>query len=323
MKTLENIKYPICVEAAKQQLDMFWRAEEFTMSKDLRDYKASKMSLKSVLNDILSYFVQSDIEISETYGKLYPMFFNVEGNPEIQMLFSTIANMEVIHVFAYDFLFKSLNLDGKVYRNFEMYEKAAGRLTSIENLKMNLHNQTNIKTNLLSIIKLVLFGEGVMLYGMFALLMCLSLSGSFMDTASIVSFSIRDENLHVETMSKFIREYAMREHNIDVAIFEYLLREHGKEVLHTELEWIHALRISVVEHDLPPVFVDTMNKLEAYYKYLIDYRIDFFIKNTYNTNIECPLPFMVKMTEYKSYDFLKTRSTEYTKIKLNPDVYDF
>ncbi|MGL5711589.1 MAG: ribonucleotide-diphosphate reductase subunit beta [Paraclostridium sp.] len=322
MRTLENIKYPICITSARQQLDMFWLPEEFTMSKDLKDYKSSKTALKSVLNDILSYFVQSDIEISETYGKLYPIFFNVEGNPEIQMLFSTIANMEVIHVFAYDFLFKSLNLDGKVYRNFNFYEDVSGRLLTIQNLKEEINHKSKTRSNLLTIIKLVLFGEGVMLYGMFALLMCLSLEGQFMDMASIVSLSIRDENLHVETMSKFIRDYATKELNIDVSIYEHLLKEAGNHFFGLEMDWISLLRSSVNKNDLPDCFNDTLNKLELYYRYLIDNRISFFLNGSY-TQVECPLPFMVKMTEYKSYDFLKTRPTEYTKIKLKPEVYDF
>ncbi|MGL4337528.1 MAG: ribonucleotide-diphosphate reductase subunit beta [Turicibacter sp.] len=323
MKTLYNKKYQICTETFEQQLTMFWTPKEFSMQKDILDFKAANPSLKSVVSDILSYFVQSDVEIAETYGKLYPCFFNVNDYPEIQMMFSTIACMEAIHVWAYSFLFESLNLDGRIYRNFENYEREAGRLSNLNSVKIELRENKNFfRDNLLNIIKCVLFGEGVMLYGMFALLLSLSDDGLFPNMGSIVAFSIRDENLHVEAMSKFIKSYAKQEHNIDIMIYSNLLNEYSKMIMHLELQWINALKLTITESDLPKQLVATLYKLESYYTYLIQQRLSFFLIGEYQS-IKCPLAFMDTMADHKSYDFLKTPSTEYAKVKITPDDYDF
>ncbi|MGL5713449.1 MAG: ribonucleotide-diphosphate reductase subunit beta [Paraclostridium sp.] len=321
MKTLADVKYKIALEIINTQRALAWDATEFTMVEDIKNYNGANSHFKGIISDILSYFIQLDVEVSETYGKLYPCFFNVEGYPEIQMLFATIANTEVTHILAYNHLFSSLNLNERIYRKFEEYERRTSRLHNMAYLKSTLNHGHHLKENFITILQLVLFGEGVMLYGMFALLLCLSQDRLFVDTGSIVAYSIRDENLHVEGMSRFMREYAEKELRLDIESIHTPIIQAGRDIYNVEMLWVSELRRTIDTSELPRVFSDTLSKLEDYYLYLIRQRIDYFFYGKYPQAMN-PLPFMKDYLTYVAYDFLKTHPTEYAKITIKPEDLD-
>ena len=52
-----------------------------------------------------------------------------------------------------------------------------------------------------------LFGEGVMLFGQFAMLMNFKRNNKFKGQATIVQWSVRDEDMHVQLLAKMAREH--------------------------------------------------------------------------------------------------------------------
>lgn len=309
-------KYSYMNHYAELQNEMRWSYKDYPMTSDKQSWLDSNQDVKNFLLGILSYFVHSDVEVCDNYSLIYPLFFNKSKSPELKSFFLAVGNTEGIHFRAYAYLLDTLNLDQSVFRLFQEYDKEVERLTKIDDIKQRLtinnllSDDISLKRKIfVDCVKLVLFLEGVMLYGMFALLLSFSFDGMFSGVAGIVTWSIRDENLHVESMSKFLRHFAKKELKLDVSELEQELLEYNKVILQIEENWLNLIRQKVNIDNLPPKVKENFDKIMPYLEYLSFCRISFFLDKEIHT--ENPLPFMDMNTDYRHVDFLKERSSEY------------
>lgn len=316
MEVYNSSSYNFMGHYAEIQNEMRWSYRDYQMISDKQSWIDSNTDVKNFILGILSYFVHSDVEVCDNYAIKYPLFFNNLSSPELASFFLAVGNTEGIHFRAYAFLLDTLNLEQSVYSLFKESDKEVHRLTNIETIKADLSLENILSTDKSTrikvfkhCVKLVLFLEGVLLYGMFALLLSFSFDGMFPGVAGIVTWSIRDENLHVEAMSQFMRYYAKKELDYDVSAMEEELIEYSEKILEIEQNWLNLISKQINIANLPPTVRENFGKTMDYLRYLSSCRISFFLKK--KVNQDNPLPFMDFNTDYRHVDFLKERSSEY------------
>jgi len=175
-----------------------WLHSEIDMAEDIKDFKQRLTAEeKEFLTKVLRFFVQGDIDIGGSYLDHYIPIFR---QPEVRMMMSGFAARESLHVAAYAHLIESLDLPSSTYNEFLQYQEMVEKHEYLAKVK---------DMGVLEKIACVsAFGEGMQLFASFIMLLNFARNGKMRATGQIISWSIQDENLHAEGMTKVFREYA-------------------------------------------------------------------------------------------------------------------
>lgn len=181
-----------------KQNQAHWLHSEIAMSSDINDWKTQLTEAeKNVIGNTLKGFIQSEIVIGDYWSRRVQKYF---PKPEICMMAMTFGSFEAIHMQAYAYLNESLGLED--YTAF-LYDEASKN--KIENL-INTPNKTK-EDIAKSLAVFSAFGEGVQLFSSFAILLSFSRRNLMKGTGQIISWSIRDENMHSEAGCWLFREF--------------------------------------------------------------------------------------------------------------------
>lgn len=181
-----------------KQNQAHWLHTEVSMSNDISDWKTQLTDAeKNVIGNTLKGFIQSEIVIGDYWSRRVQKYF---PKPEICMMAMTFGSFEAIHVQAYAYLNESLGLED--YQAF-LYDEASKN--KIDNL-INTPNKTK-EDIAKSLAVFSAFGEGVQLFSSFAILLSFSRRNLLKGTGQIISWSIRDENMHSEAGCWLFREF--------------------------------------------------------------------------------------------------------------------
>jgi ribonucleoside-diphosphate reductase beta chain len=191
--------YPWAYEAFMQSEQMHWLWTEVPMMEDVKDYR-SKLTddEREFLTKILRFFTQGDIDVSGAYVNVYLPRFR---QPEIRMMLSSFAAREAVHIAAYSHLIETLGLPESIYNEFMEYEAMAAKhdfFREVEKDDRDLPAQ---------IAAFSAFTEGMQLFSSFVMLLNFTRNGTMKGMGQIIAWSIADETLHTESMTKIFREY--------------------------------------------------------------------------------------------------------------------
>ena len=252
--------YPWAFEAYKTQQHMHWLPDEVNLADDLKDFRERLTEdNRQLLTNIFRFFTQADVDVAEGYATHYLPTFK---QPEVRMMLSAFANMEAVHQEAYSLLLETLEYDESEYQKF----------TEIQSMYEKHEYLSNFGTeSLLDLAKTIAvysaFTEGVQLFSSFAILLNYSRHNYMKGMGQIVTWSIRDETLHVESMSRLFKE---------------LIRE-NPELWNDELKYeIYCAAERTVE--LEDAFIDTCfesakilnlssEEVKEYIRYIADRRL--------------------------------------------------
>ena len=192
-------KYPWAYEAFMQSEQMHWLWTEVPMLEDVKDYGQKLTdSERDFLTKILRFFTQGDIDVSGAYVNHYlPRF----GQPEVRMMLSSFAAREAVHIAAYSHLIETIGLPESIYNEFLQYEAMAA--------KHDFFNEAAEDSRVLAaqIAAFSAFTEGMQLFSSFVMLLNFTRNGTMKGMGQIIAWSIADETLHTESMTKLFREY--------------------------------------------------------------------------------------------------------------------
>ena len=155
-------------------------------------------SERDFLTKILRFFTQGDIDVSGAYVNHYlPRF----GQPEIRMMLSSFAAREAVHIAAYSHLIETLGLPESIYNEVLQYEVMAA--------KHDFFNEGAGDSRDLAaqIAAFSAFTEGMQLFSFFVMLLNFTRNGTMKGMGQIIAWSIADETLHTESMTRLFREY--------------------------------------------------------------------------------------------------------------------
>ena len=291
-----------------QQNQMHWFPEDVPLHNDVKDWQSLNASEKNLLTQIFRLFTQSDVDVSTGYVDRYMRIFK---KPEARMMMGSFNNMESIHQHAYSLLLDTVGMPDIEYKAFAEYEAMADKHDYIDKVRVSKADKKSIAKALAIYSG---FTEGLQLFSSFIILLNFPRFGKMKGMGQIITYSIRDESLHVEAMTKLFRQF-MQE-NIDLWTDEF-----KKEIY-------QACRDMV---DLEDRFLDlvfqmgdieglTKEDMSKYIRYIADRRLlQLGLKPNYGVK-DNPLDWLDDVLGVEHQNFFEGRATTYMKAGLRGNV---
>ena len=199
-ETYKPFYYPWAVDLTSRHEKSHWIEDEIDLSEDVSDWKTGKVldSEREYITNILRLFTQSDVEVGKNY---YENFVPKFKNNEVRNMLGSFACREAIHQRAYALLNETLGLPDSEYHAFLEYSEMTDKVDF-----MTDSDPSTMRGLGLAIAKSV-FNEGVALFASFVMLLNFQRFGKMKGMGKVVEWSIRDESMHVEGMSKLFRQF--------------------------------------------------------------------------------------------------------------------
>ena len=294
-------RYPWAYDAWLTQQRVHWLPEEVPLADDVKDWHNNlSRQERNLLTQIFRFFTQSDIEVNNCYMKHYASVFQPT---EIQMMLSAFSNMETIHIAAYSHLLDTIGMPETEYQAFLRYREMKAKFDYLQQFAVNSEEEI-ART-------LAVFGaftEGLQLFASFAILMNFPRFNKMKGMGQIVSWSVRDESLHTESMIRLFRTFIMENRQIWTEEFKQSVRDVCVEMVEHENAFIElAFEMGGVEGlDAPEV--------KQYIKYIADRRMTQLSLPPVYGVVQNPLPWMDEMLNGMEHtNFFENRATEYSK----------
>ena len=301
-------EHPWMFDYYSQQNQMHWFPEDVPLHNDVKDWQTMTAKEKNLLTQIFRLFTQSDVDVSSGYVDRYMKIFK---KPEARMMMGSFNNMESIHQHAYSLLLDTVGMPEVEYKAFADYEAMADKHEYIDSVKVAKGDKRSIAKALAVYSG---FTEGLQLFSSFIILLNFPRFGKMKGMGQIITYSIRDESLHVEAMTKLFREFIQE--NIDIWDDEF------------KAEIYQACRDMV---DLEDRFLDlvfeqgnieglTKAEMQEYIRYIADRRLlQLGLKPNYNIK-DNPLNWLDDVLGVEHQNFFEGRATTYMKAGMRGDV---
>lgn len=298
-KAYKPFTYPWAMEISTEHEAIHWVEDEADLSEDVAQWKGNKLSNieKEHITQILRLFTQSDVAVGQNYCDLFIPKFK---NNEIRNMLLSFACREGIHQRAYALLNDTLGLPDSDYHAFMAYEEMS------EKIEFMQENDPHTPEGLGLAIAKSVFNEGVALFASFVMLLNYQRFGKMKGMCTIVEWSVRDETMHVEGMTKLFEEYKKQHPFIDNSEFHKRIYQTARDAVVLEEKFIDlAYELGNVEGLAP-------EEVKSYIRYITDRRLQQLdLKPIYNIENN-PLPWLDWILNGADHsNFFEKRVSEY------------
>ena len=294
-------RYPWAYDAWLIQQRIHWLPEEVPLADDVKDWNRNLSDAeRNLLSQIFRFFTQSDVEVNNCYMKHYSRVFKPT---EVQMMLAAFSNMETVHIAAYSHLLDTIGMPEAEYSAFLRYKAMKDKYDYMHAFGVDTKEDI-AKT-------LAVFGaftEGLQLFASFAILLNFPRFNKMKGMGQIVSWSVRDESLHTQSMIRLFRTFISE----------------NPEIWTPELERdLYKACETIVTHE--DAFIDlafelgSVEGLEAaevkrYIRYIADRRLSQLGLQPIYRAEKNPLPWLDAMLNGVEHtNFFENRATEYSK----------
>ena len=300
--------HPWMFDYYSQQNQMHWFPEDVPLHNDVKDWQNMTEQEKNLLTQIFRLFTQSDVDVGSGYVDRYMRIFK---KPEARMMMSSFANMESIHQHAYSLLLDTVGMPEVEYKAFAEYEAMADKHEYIDAVRVAKGDKKSIAKALAIYSG---FTEGLQLFSSFIILLNFPRFGKMKGMGQIITYSIRDESLHVEAMTKLFREFIQE--NIDIWTDDF--KKEIYEACRTMVELEDRFLDLVFEQgDIEGL---TKKEMQKYIRYIADRRLlQLGLKPNYNVK-DNPLGWLDEVLGVEHQNFFEGRATAYMKAGLRGDM---
>lgn len=311
------INYQWALDYWRRQQQIHWMVEEIPLHGDVKDWNlVLSAGEKNLLTQLFRFFVQGDVDVATGYlDKIIPV---LGGQPEVKMMLTAFANMETVHIDAYDKLLQTIGMPDVEYQAFNHYSEMAAKHQYVERFdpagsKPEFFLDKNDGRDCLEeLIKTLAvysaFTEGLQLFSSFAILLNFARFKKMLGMAKVVEWSIRDETLHCQAMCHLTRELIRENHWVWTDDFKGEIYQIGRTMVELEdnfidLCWREAGEIQGL----------TPTQVKRYIRYIADRRLNMLgLKSNYGADGE-NLDWIDWMLGEGHTNFFEARETEYTK----------
>jgi len=301
-------EHPWMFDYYSQQNQMHWFPEDVPLHNDVKDWQTMTAEEKNLLTQIFRLFTQSDVDVSSGYVDRYMKIFK---KPEARMMMGAFNNMESIHQHAYSLLLDTVGMPEVEYKAFADYEAMADKHEYIDSVKVTKGDKRSIAKALAVYSG---FTEGLQLFSSFIILLNFPRFGKMKGMGQIITYSIRDESLHVEAMTKLFREFIQE--NIDIWDDEF------KAEIYQACREMVALEDRFLDLVFEQGNIEGLAKAEMqkYIRYIADRRLlQLGLKPNYNVK-DNPLDWLDDVLGVEHQNFFEGRATTYMKAGMRGDV---
>ena len=301
-------EFPWMFDYYVQQNQMHWFPEDVPLHNDVKDWQELHEVEKNLLIQIFRLFTQSDVDVGSGYIDKYMRIFKM---PEARMMMSSFANMEGIHQHAYSLLLDTVGMPETEYKAFADYEAMADKHDYINNIKVTANNKESIAKALAVYSG---FTEGLQLFSSFVILLNFPRFGKMKGMGQIITYSIRDESLHVEAMTKLFREFIQENIELWTDDFKKEIYQACRDMVALEDRFLDLV------FDFGDIEGLTKKEMRQYIRYIADRRLlQLGLKTNYDVN-ENPLPWLDSVMGVEHQNFFEGRATAYMKAGLRGNV---
>ena len=299
--------YPWAYDAWLMQQRVHWLPEEVPLADDVKDWHRTLTNAeRNLLTHIFRFFTQADVEVNNCYMKHYSQVFKPT---EVQMMLAAFSNIETVHISAYSHLLDTIGMPETEYSAFLKYQQMKD--------KYDYMQEFGIETNRDIAMTLAMFGaftEGLQLFASFAILMNFPRFNKMKGMGQIVTWSVRDESLHTESVIKLFRTFIHENPEIWDDEFQRELYVACETVLNHEDAFIDlAFEMGGIEGL-------EGKEVKQYIRYIADRRLSQLgLQPVYRIE-QNPLPWMEEMLNGVEHaNFFENRATEYSKAATQGD----
>ena len=294
-------RYPWAYEAWLMQQRVHWLPEEVPLADDVKDWHRNLTDAeRNLLTQIFRFFTQADVEVNNCYMKLYARVFKPT---EVLMMLSAFSNIETIHIAAYSHLLDTIGMPEIEYQAFLKYKEMKDKYDYMQGFSVD--SRADIAKTLAAF---GAFTEGLQLFASFAILLNFPRRGKMKGMGQIISWSVRDESLHCNSIIRLFRTFVQENPEIWT---EELKRD------------IYLTCATIVDHE--DAFIDlafeagaveglTAREVKEYIRYIADRRLIQLGLNEMYHVARNPLPWLDEMLNGVEHtNFFENRATEYTR----------
>ena len=294
-------RYPWAYDAWLMQQRIHWLPEEVPLAEDVKDWHKNLTKEEvNLLTQIFRFFTQADIEVNNCYMKHYSQVF---GPTEVQMMLSAFSNMETVHIAAYSHLLDTIGIPEIEYQAFMKYKEMKDKYDYMQGFNVNSKEDIALTLSVFGA-----FTEGLQLFASFAILMNFPRFNKMKGMGQIVSWSVRDETLHTNSIIKLFRTFISE----------------NPEIWTDEMkDRIYEACKTIVEHE--DAFIDLAfefggiqgleaSEVKEYIRYIADYRLTQLDLEPIHHIGKNPLPWLEELLNGVEHtNFFENRATEYSK----------
>ena len=291
-----------------QQNQMHWFPEDVPLHNDVKDWQDLGEAEKNLLTQIFRLFTQSDVDVSLGYVDRYMKIFK---KPEARMMMGAFNNMESIHQHAYSLLLDTVGMPEVEYKAFAEYEAMADKHEYVDAVRVTKGDKRSIAKALAIYSG---FTEGLQLFSSFIILLNFPRFGKMKGMGQIITYSIRDESLHVEAMTKLFREFIQENLDIWTDDFKAEIYQACREMVDLEDRFLDLV---FEQGDIVGL---TKKEMRKYIRYIADRRLlQLGLKPNYNVK-DNPLNWLDDVLGVEHQNFFEGRATTYMKAGLRGNV---
>ena len=293
--------YPWAFEMYKKQQQMHWMPEEVPLQDDIKDYKEKLTpENRALVDNIFRFFTQADVDVCCGYAKHYLPTFK---QPEVRMMLVSFAAMEAVHQEAYSLLLETLGKSDDEYQMFTQIQAMSDKHDYLTDFNMRDEHEMAKTMAVYSG-----FTEGVQLFSSFAILLNFPRHNLMKGMGQIVTWSIRDETLHVEGMSKLFRTFIQENPELWTDKLKYEVYCAAERVVELEDSFID---VCFEDADIDGL---TAEEVKEYIRYIADRRLLGLGMKAIFHSTENPLPWLdQQINAVEHANFFENRATEYAK----------
>ena len=293
--------YPWAFEKYKKQQQMHWLPDEVPLQDDIKDYNMKLSADERLLIDnIFRFFTQADVDVCCGYAKHYLPTFK---QPEVRMMLVSFAAMEAVHQEAYSLLLETLGKSDDMYQEFFDIQAMSDKHDYLTDFSMKTKHDMAKTMAVYSG-----FTEGVQLFSSFAILLNYPRHNLMKGMGQIVTWSIRDESLHVEGLSELFRTFMRENPELWTDKLKYEIYCAAERTVELEDNFIDVCFNKVTVPDL------TAREVKEYIRYIADRRLlGLGMKAIFKSTVN-PLPWIdMQVNAVEHTNFFENRATEYAK----------
>ncbi len=293
--------YAWAYEAYKTQNQMHWIPDEVNLADDLKDFRENlSEDNRLLLTNIFRFFTQADVDVAGGYANHYLPTFK---QPEVRMMLSSFANMEAVHQDAYSLLLETLGYSDDEYQLFHEIQAMQEKHEYLSNFNVDTPHDMAKTMAVYSA-----FTEGVQLFSSFAILLNYPRHNLMKGMGQIVTWSVRDETLHVESMCRLFKEFIRENPELWTDELKYDIYCAAEKVVELEDAFIDTCFANAKIPDL------TSSDVKEYIRYIADRRLlSIGMKSIFHARTN-PLPWLdYILNGVEHTNFFENRATEYAK----------
>lgn len=295
-------QYDWAYAAYKEQSKMHWIPDEVPLAEDVKDWnKKLTEQEKNLLTQLFRFFTQSDTDVAGAYlHKYIPIFGH---KPELAMMLSTFASFEAIHQDSYSLLLDTIGMPETEYKAFSKYEAMKAKHDYLETT--NIEDAKGIAK---SLAVYSAFTEGLQLFSSFAMLLAFPRQNKMKGMGQIITFSVRDESVHVKHMIKLFRTFIKENKEIWTDDFKAELYQICRDMVELEDNFID------LSFEMGNIEGLTKEDTKLFVRHIADRRLlQLGLKANYKVK-DNPLPWFDDMIGGVEHaNFFEARATGYSK----------